>query len=81
MTLAPTDGISLGVEERGSPRAMKKLDLVLRSLSGPRECRGSSDPGGEVGVRQGDEGTERGRPAWEGSRLKSWAEGTDPRVF
>lgn len=40
-----------GVEKRGSPRAMKKLDLLLGALSGPRECRrGSDDP--QMGVRQ-----------------------------
>ena len=39
------------VEKRGSPRAMKKLDLLLGALSGPRECRrGSDDP--QMGVRQ-----------------------------
>lgn len=52
MTLAPTtDGVSAGLEKRGSPRAMKKLDLLLGTLSGSRECRrGSDDP--QMGVRQ-----------------------------
>lgn len=48
------------VEKRGSPRAMKKLDLLLGTLSGSRECRRGSDDL-QMGVRQRARGPKRER--------------------
>lgn len=68
-----------GVEKRGSPRAMKKLDLLLGTLSGSRECRRGSDDL-QMGVRQRARGPKRERLLGE-EVDKNWTEGTDSRVF
>lgn len=46
--------------KRGVPRAMKKLELLLRTLSGSRECRRGSDDL-QMGVRQKARGPKRER--------------------